>query len=424
MKFANIICNGLAVGKENRTINLGDAFEIIAIDRIYEKMGIPSKDIIEIDLYELDRYEGEEVILPINFMFVPKIMGTNLLGISSRIIPVFLGLTITETSLTEEQCAFLKTCEPIGCREERTKSTLSENGINAYLGGCIASTLTGSAETEDKCRSKVAFIDVPKFVNPYVPEDIRNKMIFLGHEFFVSYDQVCEDSSLKKMAEERIRYYDENVSMIVTSRFHGAVIGLALGIPVILVAENNFYKFSWLSKLLPFYDRDHANEIDWHPAPVDMTEIKREMLDVAVSRIRNAYVTHCTVNSLQKRLCNPNRDDSGALRYIISALEYVNDNWDVETPVKYAIWGINENAAALYNYIQTHYPKAALTALYDGLQVREMAGLTSKVPSPENMDMESFVFVASNTASRPAEDLFKRLGKANYFLCRLEFMSI
>lgn len=423
MKYANLIHNGLAVDKENRIVNLGDAFELIAIDQLYYQMGVTDDDIIMLDLYELEHYQGEEVILPINFMFMPQIMGVNLLNMSSKIIPVFLGLALTQTTLSEEQISFLRKWEPIGTRDERTKNILCENGIKSYIGGCLVSTLSRKTCSPPNEDGKVAFIDVPRFVEPYVPDEIRKKIVFLDHEFFVSYEEVMEDTSLKRRAAERIQYYEDNISLIVTSRFHGAVIGLALGIPVILAAENNFYKFSWLSKLLPFYDRAHVSEIDWHPHPVDIAEIKQEILEIAKCRICHAYVTHYTTKKLQEQLCNADRDDSDALRYISSALSYVDDHWDADTPIKYAIWGINDNAIALHKYIKKQYPKAVLTTIYDGLQERKMAGLTSIVPSPENISLDTFVFVTSNTASRPAEELFKQLGKTNYFLCKLEFIK-
>ena len=85
MRYANLKHNGLAYDKENRIVNLGDAFEIISIDQIYKRIGIPEEEIIYIDLYQLDSYDGEEVVLPINFMLFPYAMGKNMLQLSKKL---------------------------------------------------------------------------------------------------------------------------------------------------------------------------------------------------------------------------------------------------------------------------------------------------------------------------------------------------
>lgn len=421
MKYANMVHNGLSPDKGDRVINLGDAFELIAVDRLYEQMKIPAREQTRVNLYELETYQGEEIILPVNFMLMPQIFNKNMLKMSSKIVPVFLGLTITDVVLSDEQFAFLKKWEPIGCRDERSKRILCERGIKAYLGGCLVATINRRSEAEDTDR-KAAFIDVPKFVEPYIPEEIRDNMEILEHEFFCSYDEVRRDPSFKKKAEERISYYEKHISMIVTSRFHGAVIGMALKIPVILIAENNFYKFSWVSKLLPFYDRSNVSEINWYPKPVEIEDIKKQMTDIAKIRIQNAYIENFAAKQLEKRLCNQDRDDRNALTYVTSAKCHINRNWSREGDIKYAFWGINDNAAELYAYISKYYPKAILTSIYDGFRERKMAGLTSKVPTKNSIEMDTFIFVTSNTAGKPAKKLFEEMGKTNYFLCSLEFL--
>ena len=129
MKYGNLIHNGLSRGEDNRVVNLGDAFEIIAIDEIYERMGISREQIVEIDMYELDKYNGEPVILPINFMLATQSMGANILKMSQNIIPIFLGVTFGQTRFTKEQLGLLKNSEPIGCRDERTKNILLSGGL-------------------------------------------------------------------------------------------------------------------------------------------------------------------------------------------------------------------------------------------------------------------------------------------------------
>ena len=422
MKYANLKHNGLAYDRENRIVNLGDAFEIISIDQIYKRMGIPKEEIIYIDLYQLDSYEGEEVVLPINFMLSPYVMEKDMLKFSDKITPIFLGVTFADTKLSNEQLDVLKRWEPIGCRDERTRNLLRKNNIRAYIGGCLASTI--EYENRDcKDGSKIIFIDVPRFVEPYIPNEIKNNIEFTDHELYLSYEQVEHDNSAKSRAKNQIKFYAEEAKMIVTSRFHGAVIGLALGIPVILVAENNFYKFSWLSKLLPFYDHRTAEQINWYPQAVEMTAIKEKMIQLAITRIQNVVMLKNTAGEIERALSNKERSDSEALLYISGAKKYVDTNWKREDSIRYALWGINSNASALYRYIQKKFPNAELVTVYDGLREVEFEGIKSQYPSAQTIEKDVFIFVTSNTAKQSAVELFQSIDKENYFLCCLEFIK-
>ena len=420
MKFGNLIHNGLCRGNENRIVNLGDAFELIAIDEIYERMGLDKKQIVGIDMYELDKYDGETVILPINFMLAPQSMGANILQMSHKIIPVFLGVTFTQTDFSKEQWEVLKRAEPIGCRDERTKNILLSKGINAYLGGCIVSTITRNVSVDKK---KVAFIDVPLSVQKYVPDEIKKDSLIMEHEFWASYDEIIADNSFKNRARQRIDYYAENIRLIVTSRFHGAVIGLALGIPVILVAENNFYKFSWLSRLLPFYNAVDANRINWNPKAVNIDNIKETMVEVAISRIKNANAIYGLANSLDNCLTNEKRSDANSLLYFSGAIEYIKLNWKDNDEIEYGFWGVNENAYHINNFIKMNFKHTKLVKVFDGLRSVDFEGLQSETPTEQTISSECFVFVTSNTASKVAEELFKKMVKKNYYICKLEFIK-
>jgi len=76
MKFANYTFNARGVN------NLGDNMQIIAIDTIYENMGIPKEEIVYIDKNETGSYQGEYVILPVTMPLVDYTEG----GISGRFL--------------------------------------------------------------------------------------------------------------------------------------------------------------------------------------------------------------------------------------------------------------------------------------------------------------------------------------------------
>lgn len=422
MKYANIIHNGLSVKDGKRIINLGDSFEILAIDQLYQKMGIDLNDVVYIDFYNLSNYDGDYVILPINFQIELELFQIDMLKFSPKIIPVFLGLSLPNIELKNHHIEFLRKYQPIGCRDERTMIALRECGCDAYIGGCIVATLEPPDKFVKK-EKKVFFINAPQGIESAVPRKIKERSVFVEHEFYVDYEKVYYDESAKNMAKDRILQYAEEAEMIVTSRFHGALIALALNIPFILVGENNFYKFSWLSKVTHFYENTEFHKIDWSPQTVDFTIQKNLMRDIAISRIRRTYEKYKDMFSLSLLLENCMRKDGKNLLYYGDACKYIEENWNQMEEIRYGIWGVSENAEKIYSYIQQHYKNAKLTVVYDGLQTLDFHGKTSIVPDESNCKNNIFTFVTSNTASKPAEELFNRIGKTDYFICKLQFLK-
>ena len=143
MKYANLNFEGYqTTDSENKiNVNIGDFIEFIAVDSLYRHMGIPEEDIVEINFYEMDQYDGEPVILPINFRLMIDYPQWNIVDWSPKIVPVFLGASLVTTNMTEECKQKLKQYEPIGCRDEATYNMLTEMGINAYIASCITLTL-------------------------------------------------------------------------------------------------------------------------------------------------------------------------------------------------------------------------------------------------------------------------------------------
>lgn len=73
-------------GKQNRIISIGDVLECLAIRNIYQSIGVDENELITCYPYELNEYQGEYCVLPIN------VYALNI-DYSNRILPVFLGLT-------------------------------------------------------------------------------------------------------------------------------------------------------------------------------------------------------------------------------------------------------------------------------------------------------------------------------------------
>ena len=61
MKFANIIMT-----REGRC-TIGDDIQLLAIENLYNYMGIDYKEVVRIPFNQLSTYDGEYVVLPISF---------------------------------------------------------------------------------------------------------------------------------------------------------------------------------------------------------------------------------------------------------------------------------------------------------------------------------------------------------------------
>ncbi len=174
MKFANY---QFEAHEKN---NLGDNMQIIAIDYIYEKMGIDPEDIVYIDKNSLSSYEGEYVILPVNMPLIDYQPNGICGWFSNKIIPVFFGLTLVKDTLLPNEVMYYKKYEPIGCRDERTLETLRKYGIESYLNGCITVTLPLRKLNPQK-QNKVFIVDVSDKLLKYIPSKIKEDAEYLTH---------------------------------------------------------------------------------------------------------------------------------------------------------------------------------------------------------------------------------------------------
>lgn len=428
IKFGNLRINGVIQEEDptaSRLVNIGDGAELLAIDNLYGSMGITAIEEVEYaQIHEAKYYDGEYMILPINYAVVPDGYSYEFLHFPDRIIPVYIALGLVNLNVSSEQLAYLKRFEPIGCRDERTMHFLREKGIDAYLFGCMVATYPKRTDSTAK-RNKVFFVDAPKSIKPFIPQSIYDQIEFLDHEYYETLDTWGEDSG-KSRAKKIIQRYQNEAKLIVTSRFHGAILGLALGIPTILALENNFFKFSWLSKNLRLYTPETFHQIDWDCPAVDFEPIKEQMLKVAEQRIRATYERYKDIYALSFLHENPLRDDSPNLLYCTDALAELDGLWKVSPEQSYILWGTSKNADVIFDYISKNYPQARLMKVYDYMSKKEFNGIQTIMPSEEEClaDRDVFTIVVSNSAKQMARDLFDAVGKRKdkYVICELSFL--
>jgi hypothetical protein len=202
MRYANLI-----VDKNINMVNIGDVVQIKAIEKLYYHMGINYDDVVRIKVSELSTYSGEKVVLPINYpMF-------GFYDLSPYIIPVYLGISVmTATCIEGLRCA---DNQPIGCRDVHTYQEMTRIGLDAYCSGCL--TLTFPKMIGRKGQKKVFWVDAPKQLISYLPEDYKPFVIF---ETQIYYNENCPNENA--IWEQYEKYFEE-AALIITSKIHCAM---------------------------------------------------------------------------------------------------------------------------------------------------------------------------------------------------------
>lgn len=422
MKYGRIVHIGYSRGidkEEKREINIGDIFECIAIENVYERMGVDRNEIVNCYQHQIRDYEGEYIVLPVNFYYTAT-------KYSSRILPVFLGLTVGgQHELSDEEYTTLRRFSPVGCRDERTLRRLLDKGIDAYFNGCIVATLP-KREQGLPTQDTVFFADPQRSIKEYIPQELLSKYKFVYHDIFATPEELSEDGDLMTYGRKILDLYSREAKLVVTSRFHAAVMCLALGIPVILTMENNYYKYTWIEKYIPIYEPKDFDKIDWNPPVVTIPDEEKElMLEIACERIKATYDKYyktCTLSERRETIAIKEFDD---IFYGSYAIHYMTKNWSKDTEIKYAFWGATQVAKKLQAFIETNYPKAQLCRVYDLLVRNEFLGKMPQTPDTIDNDEPLFIFVTGQSVVNAAKEKFNKMGKpeTEYFLCERQFLS-
>jgi len=406
MRFANYIYVGKNIN------NLGDHVQILTVDYLYREMGISDDQVVYIDKDDLQSYDGEPVLMPVSMPLI-EYNERGIAGMfSPQITPVFFGLTMAKDELMPVEIDYLKTFEPIGCRDERTYITLTLAGINAYLGGCLTVALPKRKSTPKK-QNKVFIIDPTAGVNRYIPQRIGADAVYDTHLFYSKLENP------KKQAEDRYRQYCDEAKLVITSLLHCSVPCMAMGIPVILAKDVVSYRFAWLEALLKIYTPTEYKNIDWDPMPIEYEQYKnlvkslfekcmhRNDATAEISKIHDFYM------------------DRERKEYVVDAFvniqKFIDETWlDKNKEYKYAVWGLTQMADMTVNYITKRYPNATLTHAYDlqtGLKFKRHLTVH---PDDIEKHPDETVFVTTVSASNYAKQFFKKINKPEHMYKTLD----
>lgn len=412
-------------------LNIGDAAEYLVMEQLIKSLGVKDSEIVRISIHDLIEYRGEEIIVPLNIAF-DSYVGYNKIFefLSPNIIPVFLGISLTKTDLNDRQLNCLRNYAPIGCRDQRTYNFLQNQKIPCYLNGCTALLLDiNNIVLQEENVDKILFIDVPRNVKNYIPENIINDIVFFNQESYCRENDLIEKNPYQ-WACNILKSY-KKPKLIVTSRFHGAVLALAQNIPCILTLEKYTFRFSWLKNYCNIYTEDTFDQIEWNPSRKSCHDVKNVMRQMICKRLRwfyDNYFFSKQLTNFQQVDDDSEKESGNQVLYCHDVIEEISCAWKKDDDIEFGFWGVNDNSNMIYEFISQNYPKARLTDIYDMFQTKIYKGFHSKKPVELRKRAHQdnyYVIVTAYLASRDAMDIFSLVGfnPKKAFLCKREFVE-
>ena len=127
-------------------VNIGDYVQALASSQFLPHIdGFIDRD------EDLKDYAGEpcKVIMNGWYMHLPQNWPPSDL-IDPLFVAFHLNSGVKEVLLSSQSIAYLKSHQPIGCRDLNTLYLLSKNGVDAYFSGCMTLTLGEKYHSEEK----------------------------------------------------------------------------------------------------------------------------------------------------------------------------------------------------------------------------------------------------------------------------------
>lgn len=424
MRYANIIWQNTELNDSAfSAVNLGDNVQFLALEYIYEKLGIKFDEIIHLSLGEIRSYTGEEIILPLNWNIFDKYFIDEKFNyiFPKNVIPIFFGMSFSV--YTDPRCFnkynidYLNKYGPVGCRDEYVYQQLTAHGINAYCNGCMTVTFPKRKMTGNT----VILDDVPFELLQHIPKKILADAECLTQQVYIhAINQHCA----RDLAVQHYDHLLKSAKMVVTSRLHVAIPCMAHGIPVIFARKAIDTRFSFLDKLLPLYDLNNFAHIDWNPRPVYYEEQKQRMLEHAENMIlRRHYDKNLTKEihnfwiKRQKRIyCTYKESIYHSGDGIIHFLRHVEKRQG--SSFNYMLWGVTDANKDICNTIAATFPQARLTGLIDSFKTVSYAGHVSRLPDDIIFDDNTVILVLAVGASNAARKLFlqRMISQDQYYL--------
>lgn len=404
MKYANIIFD------RNGRLTIGDDIQLIAIENIYKQMGINTSDIVRIPFHRLSEYDGDYAVLPISFPFYGYHTDLRITQFSPKIIPVFLAISLLADDLSERETEYLKRFEPIGCRDEYTMINLRKHHILAYLNGCM--TMTLPQRDKNISGDKIYCIDIQEELKKFIPYKIRENAVYTSHTFYKEELPEGPEAKARALLEE----YRCHAKMVITSRLHGALPCIAMGIPVVFAKDKLSFRFLGANQLTHVYTKKEFSEIDWDPKPVEYSSIKNKMLETAMWRIQEAADKYQNIFELST-FFESKKAEYFHVEFFTNTVEFIKRNFDKNQPFSYILWGVTQTASLVNEYITKNYKHAELAAIIDQKKKILFAGKMTQKKEILSEKKDAWCFVCTGAAIKESYEYFYETGHNRFYQC-------
>lgn len=298
---------GVITYARTKDISIGDSMMSLGVREIYKKMGVKDEDIINVyfgqdvqEDYENSflNYEGEYVILPMAMAMDYDNIRKDLFPLSRKIIPVFIGFTTFSRDGYVRCLHEYKQYGPFGCRDLQTMYSARQEGLDAYMLGCLSVQSVERREETDK-QKKCYLVNVPEKLKAFMPRELSENVVEVDHQMEFDSNLSGKEAADKELevARNLLNEYRDNAKLVVTSKLHCALPCISMGIPTIVVkwkdrrAGMNFFdhRFTGLDKFMNIYNYDEFDQIDWYPPRPDIEAFKQKQLETAMMMIKAVY---------------------------------------------------------------------------------------------------------------------------------------
>lgn len=271
------------------SVNLGDQVQSFAAEQ-----HLPRVD-LQINRDSLDKVSPDDPVSVImNGWFSDKPENW---PPSAGVNPLFFGFHMTwyndakDRFLEPDSVAYLKTQEPIGCRDSQTRDWLIEKGVDAFYSKCLTLTFPKRERTPEN--GKVFLVDVE--YHP-IAKHLRRR----GLKVSQMTTPVFSDATKRQMMRELLTTYRDEASLVITSKLHCAMPCLAMGIPVVFIGRPDDYRTQILrdvgltiqpyrlpknrvKRLLKWavfetLGLGYVRQDIWNPQPLELEEKKAEII--------------------------------------------------------------------------------------------------------------------------------------------------
>lgn len=296
------------------TINLGDYIQTFATQNAIKK-DYPDAEFLFNDRDSLSDYDKEQALCIMQGWFSHQCLFMP----NNNILPVFVGTHITPQSqnhlkrfLSYNPSYFHN--KEIGCRDKQTCNFFHSLGLKSYFSRCL--TLTFPKRESSSLQNEIFIVNISKEYHQYIPNEIVKNAKFVNQKIVKNESSPDNlDSSCVmyyKLAQDLLRMYKNNAKLVITSAIHCAMPCLAMGIPVVLIDfEKNNSRFDVLDGILHIYNKEDLinKKIDFNPHPVDIEDLKKDILQnlyLSIEKARGRPVDENELNKIRKRIADFN----------------------------------------------------------------------------------------------------------------------